>query len=271
VNDPYESASVASARVSERTGVAHHDVAVVLGSGWRPAADALGDAETAIPTADLPGFPTPTVGGHDGELRSLRIGGKAVLVAVGRVHGYEGHLPGSVVHGIRTLVLTGCRTVVITNAAGGLSPELAVGEPVLISDHLNLTGSSPLTGPVPDPTAWSRFPDMSDAYSARLRTIARTLDSDLTEGVYAGVSGPQYETPAEIRMLQRLGADLVGMSTVHETIAAVHMGAEVLGISLVANLAAGLGPPVDHTGVLAVTSASAERMGQLIARVIAEL
>lgn len=269
--DPYDAARAAATVLAERTGVERHDVAVVLGSGWRPAADALGEADHAFPATDLPGFPAPLVEGHASELRSVTVGERRVLISLGRVHAYEGHDLASVVHGVRTAVLAGCSTVVLTNAAGGIGAGLSIGQPVLIRDHLNLTGRSPLTGPTPDPSFGPRFPDLSDAWSARLRALARTLDPSLAEGVYAGVAGPQYETPAEIRMMQGFGADLVGMSTVHEAIAAVHLGAEVLGISLVTNLAAGLGDALDHSDVLAVAGESAERMGVLLAGLVREL
>lgn len=271
VDDPYGQASRAAAALAERTGVDHHDVAVILGSGWRPAADAIGEASVTLAATDLPGFPEPRVAGHGGELRSIPVGSRRVLVSLGRVHAYEGHGAADVVHGVRTAVLAGCRTVVLTNAAGGISDGLSIGQPVLIRDHLNLTGGSPLTGPAPEAAIGPRFPDMTDAYAERLRRLARSVDADLAEGVYAGVAGPQYETPAEIRMLQTLGADLVGMSTVHETIAAVHLGAEVLAISLVTNLAAGLGVALDHADVLAVAGVSAERMGELLARIVPQL
>ncbi len=270
-SDPYARAQVAAAALAARTGVDRHDVAVILGSGWRPAADALGDADIAFPAVDLPGFSAPAVSGHGGELRSVTVGDRHVFVSLGRVHAYEGHDLADVVHGVRTAVLAGCKVVVLTNAAGGIGQGLRIGQPVLIADHLNLTGRSPLTGPTPDAAIGPRFPDMTDAYSARLRGLARTLDPDLAEGVYAGVPGPQYETPAEIRMMQTLGADLVGMSTVHETIAAVHLGAEVLGISLVTNLAAGLGDALAHDDVLAVAGESAGTMGSLLARLVPQL
>jgi purine-nucleoside phosphorylase len=269
--DAYARAAEAADALRARTGADRHDVVVVLGSGWRPAADQLGDAEVAFPAADLPGFHPPTVEGHGAELRSVDVDGRRVLVAMGRVHAYEGHDLADVVHGVRTAVLAGCSTVVLTNAAGGLGEGLTIGQPVLIADHLNLTGRSPLTGPTPDATFGPRFPDMTDAYSPRLRAMARELEPDLAEGVYAGMSGPQYETPAEIRMLQTLGADLVGMSTVHETIAARHLGAEVLAMSLVTNLAAGLGDELDHEDVLRVAAASADAMGALLARLVRRL
>lgn len=268
---PYDRSAAAAEVLADRTGVVNHDVAVILGSGWRPAADAIGSADVVLASHDLPGFPEPLVTGHGGELRSVAIGDRRVLISLGRVHAYEGHDLADVVHGVRTAVLAGCSTVVLTNAAGGLGEGLEIGQPVLIADHLNLTGRSPLTGPAPDPSVGPRFPDLSDAYSHRLRALAMSLDTSLVEGVYAGVPGPHYETPAEIRMLQVLGADLVGMSTVHETIAAVHLGAEVLGISLVTNLAAGLGDALDHDDVLAVAGESAGRMGELLARLVPEL
>ncbi len=267
----YERAAAAAAVLAERTGVERHDVAVVLGSGWRPAAEQLGEPSAAFPASSLPGFHEPTVEGHGSEMRSIDVDGRRVLVSLGRVHAYEGHDLADVVHGVRTAVLAGCRIVVLTNAAGGLGAGLSIGQPVLIADHLNLTGRSPLTGPTPDAAFGPRFPDMTDAYSSRLRALVRSLEPSLVEGVYAGMSGPQYETPAEIRMLQRLGADLVGMSTVHETIAAHHLGAEVLGFSLVTNLAAGLGDALDHEDVLAVAARAADEVGGLLARLIRQL
>jgi purine-nucleoside phosphorylase len=269
--DAYARAAEAAQALALRTGVAHHDVVVVLGSGWRPAADQLGEVTCAFPASELPGFHRPAVEGHGGELRSVDVDGTAVLVALGRVHAYEGHDLADVVHAVRTAVLAGCRTVVLTNAAGGLGEGMSIGQPVLVADHLNLTGRSPLTGPAPDASIGPRFPDMTDLYSARLRAMARELEPSLAEGVYAGMHGPQYETPAEIRMLQTLGADLVGMSTVHEAVAARHMGAEVLAVSLVTNLAAGIGDSLDHEDVLAVAARSADAMGALLARLVQQL
>lgn len=269
--DPYERAAHAAQALAVRTGVERHDVAVVLGSGWRTAAEQLGEATCAFAAAELPGFHDPTVEGHGGELRSVAVEGRRVLVALGRVHAYEGHDLADVVHGVRTAVLAGCTTVVLTNAAGGLAAGMSIGQPVLVADHLNLTGRSPLAGPTPDAGIGPRFPDMTDLYSRRLRTMAQELEPTLVEGVYAGMNGPQYETPAEIRMLQVLGADLVGMSTVHEAVAAHHMGAEVLALSLVTNLAAGLGDSLDHDDVLAVAATSADAMGSLLARMVRRL
>jgi purine-nucleoside phosphorylase len=276
--DPYRAAAASAARVAELTGVPRHDVAVVLGSGWAPAADALGSAEAEVPLADLGGFPPPTVGGHSPVVRSLRAGGVRALVFLGRVHLYEGHDVATVVHGVRTAVAAGCQVVVLTNAAGGIREGYQVGQPVLIADHLNLTGRSPLGGSPPPVGYPSRFTDLTGLYSARLRTLAASAASGgsggggLAEGVYAALPGPHYETPAEIRMLRTLGADLVGMSTVLEAIAARHLGAEVLAISLVSNLAAGLAPHgLDHTEVVAAGKAAAGRMGSLLAGLLPAL
>ena len=250
--------------VAARTGAGRHDVAVVLGSGWAPAVEALGAPTAQIAMADLPGFAAPSADGHRGQILSIPVGSRRVLVLVGRIHSYEGHDPSRVVHGVRTAVAAGATVVVLTNAAGGLRPDYQVGQPVLISDHLNLTARSPLVG--------ADFVDLVDAYSPRLRALAREVDPTLAEGVYAAMPGPHYETPAEIRMLQTLGADLVGMSTVHETIAARAAGAEVLAVSLVTNLGAGMtGEPVRHDDVLAAGRASAQRIGELLPAVLTRL
>ena len=272
--DPWALVEGAATAIATRTGVERHDVLVVLGSGWVPAADRFGETVAEVPIVELPGFPAVSVPGHSGVLRSVRAeGGRRILVLLGRVHAYEGHDLSEVVHAVRASVRGGCRTVVVTNAAGGLRPGMSVGQPVLISDHINLTGRSPLTGPnAPAALGLPRFVDLTEAYSRRLRDLARQVDPSLEEGVYAGVNGPQYETPAEIRMLQTVGADLVGMSTVHEVIAARHMGADVLGLSLVTNLAAGLGDQaLDHADVLEAGRAAAEAMGDLLAQVVAKL
>ncbi len=253
--------SEAAAAIAERTGVARHDVAVVLGSGWRPAADVIGEPAHELAMADLPGFRPPTVEGHGGTVRSVRVGERRVLVLLGRTHLYEGHGVGPVAHGVRMAAAAGCRRVVLTNAAGGIREGLAVGEPVVIADQLNLTAASPLVG--------ARFVDLTDLYSPALRARARAIDPTLTEGVYAGLPGPHFETPAEIRMLRGLGADLVGMSTVLEAIAARAEGLEVFGLSLVTNLAAGItGAPLDHQEVLAAGAASAGRMGALLRELV---
>jgi purine-nucleoside phosphorylase len=261
--DPATVAKDAAAALAERTGVASHDVAIVLGSGWVPAIDALGTPTAEITVTELPGFLPPTVEGHAGRLRSLDVSGVQVLAFLGRTHFYEGRGVEPVVHGVRVAAAAGCRTIVLTNACGGLRPDMQVGDPVLISDHLNLTWRTPLVG--------ARFVDLTDLYSARLRAMVREIDSSISEGVYAMFPGPQYETPAEVRMAGVLGADLVGMSTVLEAIAARAEGCEVLGLSLVTNLAAGLGDPLDHEEVLAAGRASASRMGALLSRLVPQL
>jgi purine-nucleoside phosphorylase len=257
-------AAASAARLAELTGAAHHDVAIVLGSGWRPAADLLGAAAASFDLADLGGFPETGVAGHSSEVRSIEVGGKRVLAFLGRIHAYEGHPLDVVVHAVRTACAAGASTIVLTNAAGGLRKGLSVGQPVLISDHLNMTGRTALVGP--------RFIDLTEAYSPRLRAIARRVDPTLEEGVYAMMSGPQFETPAEIRALQTLGADLVGMSTVYETVAARAEDAEVLAFSLVTNLAAGLsGELLNHQEVLDAGNAAATRMGTLLAEIVRQL
>ncbi len=256
--------SAAAARWAQITGVERHDVALVMGSGWVPAADALGAADVDVAVTELPGFLPPVVAGHAGRVRSLEVDGQRVMVLVGRTHFYEGRGVDAVVHGVRTAAAAGCRSVVLTNAAGGIRAGLQVGQPVLISDHLNLTATSPLVG--------ARFVDLVDLYSARLRAVVTAVDPILEEGVYAALPGPHYETPAEIRMLRAMGADLVGMSTALEAIAARAEGMEVLGVSLVTNLAAGMtGQPLDHAEVLEAGKASAARVGQLLAQVVGRL
>lgn len=257
MTDPIAAASAAAAALAEETSAAHHDLAVVLGSGWQPAADELGKPTVELAMSALPGFATPSAIGHSGTIRSVRVADKQVLVLLGRTHLYEGLGVEPVAHGVRTAVAAGCATVVLTNAAGGIRDGLRVGQPVVLSDHLNLTARSPLVG--------ARFVDLTELYSPRLREIARGIDPSLTEGVYAGLPGPHFETPAEIRMLRALGADLVGMSTVLEAIAARAAGAEVFGLSLVTNLAAGLGgQPLQPREVLEAGQEAAGRMGKLL-------
>nr|WP_254127119.1 purine-nucleoside phosphorylase [Aquihabitans sp. G128] len=271
VTSPFDAAEASAARLAEATGVERHDVAVVLGSGWKPAADRMGEVTAELPMTELGGFPEASVQGHGTTVRSIRNGDRHILAFMGRVHLYEGHHPNVVAHGVRTAVRAGAKAVVLTNAAGGLRPGMWAGQPVLISDHVNLTGHTPLLG-VNDERFGPRFPDMSHAYAPRLRELARSVDPELEEAVYLGLLGPTYETPAEVRMVGALGGELVGMSTVLETIAAAHAGAEVLAVSLVTNLAAGLTDEVlDHDDVLAVAATSAERMGTLIADIVGRI
>jgi len=222
------------------TGVARHDVAVVLGTGLAEAADALGPAESRHPLGSFPGFPPSFVSHQTSEIRSLDVEGRRVLVFMGRLHLYEGYSPAHVAHAVRTAVTAGCSTVVLTNASGSLRPELRTGSLALIVDHLNLTGRSPLSARPGADRLVTPFVDLVDAWSPRLRGLAHEVDPTLAECVYAQLAGPHFETPAEIRMLRTLGADLVGMSSVLEAIAARQLGAELLGLSLVTNLAAGL-------------------------------
>lgn len=267
--DPFRLAEQAASEVVDALGGQAPSVAVVLGSGWLGAADVLGVPDTELSTGDLTGFAVPTVAGHRGSIRALEVGGRRVVVLVGRVHLYEGLSEADVVHGVRTAVLAGCSTVILTNAAGGLNPKWPPGTAVALTDHLNLTNRSPLSGPPPPDPYGSRFVDLSEVYSARLRAVARGVDPSMREGVYAALRGPHYETPAEIRMLRTLGADLVGMSTALEAIAARHLNAEVLGVSLVTNLAAGVAStPLDHAEVLAAGAAAAPGLGRLLRGVI---
>ncbi|WP_240519215.1 purine-nucleoside phosphorylase [Amycolatopsis antarctica] len=260
--EEFRLAAQAAEVIAERTGVQKHDLAVVLGSGWRPAADVIGEASAEIPLGELPGFEAPSAVGHGGTARSVRVGDRNALVLLGRTHLYEGKGIARVVHNVRTAAAAGARTVLLTNAAGGLREGFSVGQPVLIADHLNMTATSPITG--------ANFVDLVDLYSGRLRALAREIDPSLAEGVYAGLPGPHFETPAEIRMLRTIGADLVGMSTVLEAIAARAAGVEVFGLSLVTNLAAGMtGEPLNHEEVLEAGRAAAERMGTLLRELVA--
>jgi purine-nucleoside phosphorylase len=269
--DPRELAAAAAARLAELTQIAKHDVALVLGSGWAPAADLLGETVAEVPAEEVPGFTAAAVAGHLSTLRTVRItadpehpGDRFALVLGSRTHYYEGRGVRAVVHGVRTAAAAGCSVVVLTNGCGGLNPNWAPGTAVLISDHLNLTGASPLEG--------ATFIDLTDLYSARLRAICREVEPDLPEGVYAQFRGPQYETPAEVRMAGIMGADLVGMSTALEAIAAREAGLEVLGVSLVTNLAAGISAtPLDHAEVLEAGRAAAQRVGGMLAKVVARI
>ena len=254
-------AADAAAVLAEKTGVPSHDVALVMGSGWLPAVDALGESTAEISSTDLPGFAPPAVAGHAGRIRSVRAGDKNLLVFLGRTHFYEGRGVAAVVHGVRTAAAAGCRTIVLTNGCGGLDESWQPGTPVLISDHINLTATSPIEG--------ANFVDLTDLYSSRLRALCKEVEPSLDEGVYVQFTGPHYETPAEIRMVRAIGGDLVGMSTVLEAIAAREAGMEVLGISLVTNLAAGItGEPLNHEEVLAAGKAAASRMGGLLGAVV---
>lgn len=264
--DPLEVARAAAEVVAERTGVARHDLALVLGSGWGGAAELLGETVAEVPSHEIPGFSAPAVEGHVGTMRSIRLadGERHALVLGSRTHLYEGRGVRRVVHGVRTAAAAGARAVVLTNGCGGLDPSWVPGTPVLIRDHLNLTATSPLEG--------ATFVDLTDLYSARLRAVAHEVDPSLAEGVYAQFPGPHYETPAEVTMAGRMGADLVGMSTTLEAIAARHVGLEVLGISLVTNLAAGVGDDaLSHAEVIEAGQAAAGRISRLLADIVGRI
>ncbi|HTP26193.1 MAG TPA: purine-nucleoside phosphorylase [Anaeromyxobacteraceae bacterium] len=248
---------------------------VVLGSGLGRFAEALRDP-VFISYQEIPGFPVSRVPGHAGQLVLGKIAGEEVTVAVlqGRVHGYEGWSAQDVAFGARVLCLLGSKLLVVTNAAGGVNPKFGPGDFVRIEDHLNLSGENPLTGPNDDRLG-PRFPDMTEAYDRalgeRLERVAERVGIALGRGVYACVRGPSYETPAEIRMLRAIGADMVGMSTVLEVIAARHMGVPVVGISLVTNRAAGLGGrPLSHDEVTEMAARQGERLGALLTSFLAE-
>ncbi|WP_107765034.1 purine-nucleoside phosphorylase [Nocardioides terrigena] len=254
-------AQQAAAALAELTGVERHDIALVLGSGWLPAVDALGEATAEIATTDLPGFHAAGVVGHSGKIRSLEVAGRRILVFLSRTHFYEGKGVAAVVHPVRTAAAAGCRAIVLTNGCGGLKATFEPGQPVLISDHINLTATSPIEG--------ANFVDLTDLYSPRLRALCQEIDPTLDEGVYVQFPGPHYETPAEIGMVRAMGGHLVGMSTTLEAIAAREAGLEVLGISLVTNLAAGIsGEPLNHAEVLEAGKAAASRMGDLLGRIV---
>ncbi len=269
----FEAITQAAATIAARTGRPSHRLAVVLGSGLSSYAASLPGA-TMVPYGEIPGFPVPRVAGHAGSLYSVDLGGP-VLILAGRVHTYEGWDLAEVVFAVRTAVASGCTTVVLTNAAGGAGDGMAPGDLVLIRDHLNLTGRSPLLGSN-DERLGPRFPDMSEVYSAELRTRAHRVGErvgvPLREGVYAWFLGPSYETPAEVQMARRLGADLVGMSSVPEAVAIRHMGGRVLGLSLVTNLAAGISPtPLSHEEVTATADAARDRFHRLFDALLPEL
>jgi purine-nucleoside phosphorylase len=267
----FEETERAAALIRQRSPL-QPKVAIVLGTGLGGFADRLTDTDTvAIPYAEIPHFPRPTVEGHAGRLVVGSFAGTPLAVMQGRVHAYEGCTPAQVIFPIRVLARLGIKILIVTNAAGGIRTDLASGQLVLISDHINFTGNHPLTGPN-DHRLGERFFDLSDAYSPRLRKLAHRAAAaeaiTLPEGVYLGLSGPSFETPAEIRAFRILGADLVGMSTVHEVIAARHLGMEVLGFSSVTNMAAGvLDQAINHAEVMEIGA----RVQQTLTRVLAAL
>jgi purine-nucleoside phosphorylase len=251
--------------LARRTGVEHHDVLVILGTGLSGTAELLGATGSSIPLATLPFFPRYTATGHHAQGWSVTIGEKMVLVFAGRCHLYEGIEIGEVVHPLRTGVAAGCSTVVLTAAVGGIREDLLPGSIVAVSDHLNLTGRTPLSGP--------EFIDMVDAYSPRLREVALGTPgvANVTSGTYAQVPGPQFETPAEVAMLRTIGADVVGMSMALETIAAREAGAEVLGLALVTNPAATATTTTEIGSIAAVGAAALPVVAAIVRHVVGSL
>ncbi len=271
----YDRIRGAAEAVSERLDAGQAQVAVILGSGLAGAASILHQPRS-VPYSSIPGFPETTVAGHPGRLACGSVAGRKTLVFCGRVHGYEGYPASEVGFAIRLAANLGVATAIVTNVSGGVDPALKVGEIVAISDHINLTGQSPLTGPN-DERFGPRFVDMTDTYDPELRKVAQAASlaqglGALREAAYAGMAGPQYETPAEVRMLRLLGAGLVGMSTVLEVIAARHAGLRILGLSLVANPAAGVqAAPLRHEDVTDAAAAGTQRMGALLSAIIEQL
>ena len=250
--------------ITSLSGVDSHDIAIVLGSGWVPAAERIGTQIAEFSVSEVPHFSEPAVAGHSGKIRSVDINGKKILVFLGRTHLYEEKGVDAVTHIVRTAAASGCKTMILTNGCGGLNPEWSPGTPVLIKDQINFTGNSPLHG--------AHFVDLTDLYSSRLRAMCHEVDPALPEGVYVQFPGPMYETPAEISMVRNMGGTLVGMSTALEAIVARSLGMEILGISLVTNLAAGMsGEPLNHEEVLQAGNDAATRMGDLLANIIAKI
>jgi purine-nucleoside phosphorylase len=259
VTDPQALAHEAADRIAELTGVRRHSAVVVLGSGWGPAAEAFGEPVAEFPMTDVPGFLAPTAEGHRGTIASYAVDGIPVLVLAGRTHLYEGHGLRPVVHGIRTAAAAGCTLALLTNANGSLRPDLEVGQAVLVRDHLNLTGTSPIEG--------AHFVDLTDCWAERVRAHAHDLDPSLVEATYAWLPGPHYETLAEAEWVRRIGGDVLGMSTVPEAIAGRECGLEVLGLSTVTAIE-GEDSGIDPSEVVAVAERTAARMGPLLADLV---
>lgn len=251
--------------IRKLSGVQEHAIALTLGSGWAKAADLLGERVAEISANDVPGFSKSSIPGHVGTLTSIRLpSGKHALVIGARTHFYEGKGPQAVAHSVRVAAACGARIMILTNGAGGIKESWKPGTPVLISDHINLTGSTPLEG--------ATFVDLTDLYSSRLRDIARSVDPILDEGVYVQFRGPQYETPAEVRMAKAMGGHIVGMSTALEAIAAREAGMEILGMSLITNLAAGISPhPLSHQEVVDAGKAAEPVISTLLASIVHSL
>ena len=263
--DPFAVAAAAAEDIARITGVERHDIALTLGSGWGKAAELLGETTSTFPATQVTGFSAPALTGHVGTLRSVVTPkGRRVLVIGARTHYYEGYGVRRVVHSVRTAAAAGVQTMVLTNGAGGIKHTWHPGRPVLISDHINLTGDTPLEG--------ATFIDLTDLYSMRLRDFARTIAPGLDEGVYCQFHGPQYETPAEVQMVKSFGGHIVGMSTALEAIAARQAGMEILGFSLITNMAAGIQTtPLSHQEVIDAGREAEPIIARLLSRVIGEL
>lgn len=263
--DPFAIAKQAAAQLADATGVEKHDIALTLGSGWAKAADLIGETTATIPATEIVGFSKPALVGHVGTLRSILLpNGKRALVIGARTHFYEGHGVRRVVHSVRTAAAAGATTMILTNGAGGIRESWTPGTPVLISDHINLTAASPLEG--------ATFIDLTDLYAKRLRDLARGVAPELDEGVYTQFRGPHYETPAEVQMAKAIGGHIVGMSTALEAIAAREAGMEILGMSLITNLAAGISSePLSHAEVLQAGRDAEPVISALLARIVAQL
>ncbi len=263
--DPFEIATEAAAQLVAATGVGKHDIALTLGSGWGQAAELIGETTHTIPATEIVGFSASKVVGHSGTLRSILLPtGKRALVIGARTHYYEGHGVRRVVHSVRTAAAAGATTMILTNGAGGIKETWKPGTPVLISDHINLTADSPLEG--------ATFIDLTDLYSQRLRDLARAVDPELDDGVYVQFRGPHYETPAEVQMAKAIGGHIVGMSTALEAIAAREAGMEILGMSLITNLAAGISKEkLSHAEVIEAGKEAETALGALLAKIVAEL
>lgn len=262
---PIELAHQAAEGIRVASGIDQHDVALTLGSGWAKAADLLGETVAEIPADDVPGFRASGIPGHTGTIRSIRLKNDSNALVLGaRTHFYEDKGVRAVVHSVRTAAACGAKVMVLTNGAGGIKESWKPGTPVLVSDHINLTASSPLEG--------ATFIDLTDLYSKRLRNIARSIDSSLDEGVYVQFRGPHYETPAEVQMAKAMGGHIVGMSTALEAIAAREAGMEVLGLSLITNLAAGISPhPLSHQEVVDSGKAAEPVISALLAKIVLAL
>lgn len=261
----HQAVSSAAKQLRIQSGVEEHSVGVILGSGWSGALGLVGEIVSQVAAENLPGFSKSTISGHVGNLSSISTPNGKFLLAIGaRTHLYEEKGVRAVAHPVRVAAACGVQTLILTNGAGGIKESWAPGTPVLISDHINLTAASPLEGPT--------FIDLTDLYSSRLRSIAKTIDPSLDEGVYVQFRGPHYETPAEVQMAKAMGGHIVGMSTALEAIAAREAGMEILGLSLITNLAAGISPhPLSHQEVVDSGKAAEPVISALLAKIVLAL